>query len=149
MAKTKEPQQRRFREFKEYVLERLQDPEYVLGFLNASFKSNDHDDFLISLRNVVEARAGTVASAAKKAHLSRQNVYRMLAPGGNPQLSSLRSLLQVVGLELAIQPYKETASIQATEKTSRASATKRGKLPLSPGSRPSPAEKSIHAKRQK
>jgi probable addiction module antidote protein len=108
MVKTKEPQQRRFREFKEFVLEQLQDPEFAIAYLNESLKEESQDNFLASLKNVVEARSGDIASVAEEAQLSRQNVYRILSKEGNPTLTSVRSLLHVLGLELAVQPYSAT-----------------------------------------
>lgn len=111
MARIKEVQTRRFREFKEFVLEQLQDPEFALAYLNESLKEDDQESFLNSLRNVVEAYSGDISLVAQKANLSRQNLYRILSKKGNPKLTSVRSLLHVLGLELAVQPYsKSTAS---------------------------------------
>ena len=35
--------------------------------------------------------------------LNRENLYRMLSPRGNPQLSSLNALLHSMGLRLAVE----------------------------------------------
>lgn len=62
MAKTKQTQTRRFREFKEIVLEQLrEDPEFAVAYLNESLKDEDQKDFLQSLRNVVEAYGGDIS----------------------------------------------------------------------------------------
>ena len=47
-----------------------------------------------------------MTSVAEEAQLSRQNMYKVLSKKGNPQLSSLRSILHALGYELAIQPSK-------------------------------------------
>lgn len=126
MARIKEVQTRRFREFKEFVLEQLQDPEFALAYLNESLKEDDQESFLNSLRNVVEAHSGDISLVAQKANLSRQNLYRILSKEGNPKLTSVRSLLHVLGLELAVQPYsKNTASKKKKTVTSISKRIKR------------------------
>ncbi len=59
------------------------------------------DGFLLALRDVAEARGLT--QAARAAKLNRENLYRMLAANGNPQLSSLNALLHSLGLRLAVE----------------------------------------------
>ena len=44
-----------------------------------------------------------MAQAARTARLNRENLYRMLAANGNPQLSSLNALLHSLGLRLAVE----------------------------------------------
>ena len=46
MKKTKETQKRRFREFKELVLEQLQDPEFAKAYRDESLKEDDQGKFL-------------------------------------------------------------------------------------------------------
>ena len=43
------------------------------------------------------------ARRSKKAHLNRESLYRMLSGKGNPQLSSLVSILKSAGLRLAVE----------------------------------------------
>ena len=147
MVKTKEAQKRRFREFKEFVLEQLQDPEFALAYLNEALKEDDQDNFLISLRNVIEAHGGDISSVAQEAKLSRQNLYRILSEDGNPKLTSVRSLLHVLGFELAVQPYKGSASSKKKKAPTRANALKRIKMPVKPNEIPS--SKTLQAKKNK
>lgn len=135
MVKKKEAQKRRFREFREFVLEQLQDPEFALAYLNESLKEDDQESFLVSLRNVVEAHGGDIASVAQEAKLSRQNLYRILSEEGNPKLASVRSLLHVIGLELAVQPYKNLSKkkSQKQKPAVHSNSSKRiRKLPIKP-----------------
>jgi DNA-binding phage protein len=44
-----------------------------------------------------------MARLSKKAHLNRESMYRMLSGKGNPQLSSLASILKCAGLRLAVE----------------------------------------------
>lgn len=89
-------------EYKGGLLKRLADPEYALGYLNAALEDGDQEVFLLALRDVAEARG--VSQLAREAQLNRENLYRMLSPNGNPQLSSLTALLRSLGLRLAIHP---------------------------------------------
>lgn len=49
----KQPQ---YREFKEYLLEKLKDPERALTYLNAALDDEDKRVFLLALRNVLQAQ---------------------------------------------------------------------------------------------
>lgn len=88
--------------YKEHLYERLQDPAQAAGYINAVLEEEDMEAFLLALRDVAEARGiGKVAAAAK---LNREHLYRTLSDQGNPRLSSLIALLQVMGIRLAAEP---------------------------------------------
>lgn len=40
---------------------------------------------------------------ARESHLNRENLYRMLAEKGNPELGSLCALLDALGLRLSVE----------------------------------------------
>jgi probable addiction module antidote protein len=84
------------------LLEDLADPEFAIKYLNAALEDEDQRVFLLALRDLAEARG--MSQVAREAQLNRENLYRMLSPNGNPQLSSLTALLRGIGLRLAIQP---------------------------------------------
>lgn len=79
----------------------LFDPDEAAAYLDAALAEGDTEGFLLALRDVAEARG--IAHVARKAQLNRENLYRMLAANGNPQLSSLNALLHTLGLRLAIE----------------------------------------------
>jgi len=79
----------------------LEDPEEAAAYLNAALEENDQEVFLLALRDITEARG--FSRVAKDASLNRENLYRMLSPAGNPQLSSLNTLLHSIGLRLAVE----------------------------------------------
>lgn len=79
----------------------LADPEEAAAYLNAALEENDQKIFLLALRDITEARG--FSRVAQDASLNRENLYRMLSPAGNPQLSSLRTLLHSIGLRLAVE----------------------------------------------
>ncbi|MBI4852289.1 MAG: hypothetical protein HY819_10875 [Acidobacteria bacterium] len=55
---------------------------------------------MLALHNV--AQAWGFSHLADKTGLDRAGLYRMLSTGSNPKLKSLHSLLQAMGLRIAI-----------------------------------------------
>jgi len=99
--------QHKYREFKDYLLEKLKDPQRALEYLNAAFDDEDERVFLLALKNVLQAQGGDITAVAEEAKLSRQSLYKILSKKGNPKLNSLRSILHAIGYDLAIQPFKK------------------------------------------
>ena len=97
---------KKHKDFQEYLLNSLQNPKDALAYLNEALMDEDQRVFLLALKDVLEAQNGDMSALAREAQLNRENLYRMLSTRGNPKLTSLRSVLHVLGLELAIQPYK-------------------------------------------
>ncbi len=79
----------------------LLNPDEAAAYLNAALEENDREIFLLALRDVAEAHS--FSRVAQQTTLNRENLYRMLSSSGNPQLSSLTTLLQSVGLRLAVE----------------------------------------------
>lgn len=90
------------------LMKALKDPNEALEYLNAALRDDDPRVFLLAVKNVVEAQGGEMATLAKKAKLNRENLYRMLSEKGNPKLTSIISLLNVLGMDLAVQPYERS-----------------------------------------
>lgn len=91
-----------FVEYEEGLQEDLQDADEAAAYLNAALEEGSQDVFLLALRDVAASRGLT--QLARKASLNRENLYRMLSESGNPQLSSLKALLDSLGFELAVKP---------------------------------------------
>ena len=79
----------------------LIDPDEAAAYLDAALEENDQEVFLLALRDIAEARG--FSQVARNAFLNRENLYRMLSSSGNPQLSSLMTLLHSIGLRLAVE----------------------------------------------
>lgn len=93
-------------DYQEYLIESLHDPEEAQAYLNAALMDDNPGVFLLALKNVLEAQGGDMSSLAKKTKLNRENLYRIISKKGNPKLSSVVSVLNALGLQLAVQPYK-------------------------------------------
>lgn len=86
--------------YRESLLQALQDPDEAAAYLTAALEEGDSAVFLLALRDVADARG--VGSLAAKAHLNRENLYRMLSEHGNPRLESLTALLDALDLRLTV-----------------------------------------------
>ncbi|MFI5333282.1 MAG: addiction module antidote protein [Candidatus Babeliales bacterium] len=104
---TRKTKKRTYRDFQEILLENLQDPKEAAAYLKAALADEDERVFLLALRDVLEARGGTIADLAEETNLNKQNLYRMLSENGNPRLTSLKTVLHAIGFEMAIAPIKK------------------------------------------
>ena len=95
-------------DYQSALIERLKNREYAVVYLNAAIEEGLNGDeesqqlFLDALRNVAEAQ-GTMTDLARRAHVRRESLYRMLSKKGNPELSSFVSILHAMGFSLTVQ----------------------------------------------
>lgn len=87
--------------------ESLADPDEAAAYLNAALADGSQDVFLMALRDVADAHG--LMRLARETSLNRENMYRILSENGNPQLSSLKALLDSLGLRLAVEPRRAVA----------------------------------------
>jgi probable addiction module antidote protein len=97
---------KRLLDYQEKLIQDLQDSDEAQAYLNAALLDEDPRIFLLALRNVIEAREIDISGIAKKTKLNRENLYRMLSKKGNPKLTSIIPVLNSLGLQLTVQPYK-------------------------------------------
>lgn len=83
------------------LIKDLADPKEAAAYLNAALEDGSQDVFLMALRDIADAKG--MAQLSKKTHLNRVSLYRMLSGKGNPQFSSLTTILKTVGLRLAVE----------------------------------------------
>lgn len=98
---------KRLIDYQEELLKRLISPSEARAYLNAALDDEDPRIFLLALKNVLEAQGGTMATLAKKSQLNRESLYRTLSRRGNPRLTSIRSLLDAMGLQLTINEKRQ------------------------------------------
>ncbi|MCK9304435.1 MAG: putative addiction module antidote protein [Bacteroidales bacterium] len=91
----------------------LGNEEEAAAYLNAALEDGSQDVFLMALRDVANARG--FSQLAHNADLNRENLYRILSATGNPQLASLNTLLDALGLKLAIETKKSRSFVVAEE----------------------------------
>ncbi|HUN86500.1 MAG TPA: addiction module antidote protein [Terracidiphilus sp.] len=98
---------KRTRSYEAWQLEKLTNPKLASSFLTAAL-ADSQEMFLVALRKVAQARE--MASVAKEAGVQRETLYHALSEEGNPTLNTLRAVLSVLGMQLAI--ISKTAAIE-------------------------------------
>jgi len=87
--------------YKDGLLEDLANSDEAVAYLNAALEDGSQEVFLLALRDVAEAKG--MSKLAQSSSLNRDNMYRMLSVHSNPQLSSLKILLEAMGLKLTVE----------------------------------------------
>ena len=90
----------RSRSYKDDLLKALSDPIEAKEYLNAALEDENPEVFLLALPDVIEAN-NTISEPARAINRDR-DLYKMFARG-NPQLNSVRSILNQIGFKLAIE----------------------------------------------
>nr|WP_314562566.1 addiction module antidote protein [uncultured Pseudomonas sp.] len=95
----------RTRSHEDSVLEMLRDDEaFALEYLSVALEEIDEaggeDTFLVAIRRVAEARGGML-SLSQNTGLNRANLYRSIAVGGDPKLSTVLKVLQALGVSMS------------------------------------------------
>lgn len=98
---------KKYRNYKEHLIEKLKDPEYASAYLNAcleeSFETKNMGIFQLAVRDVVEAYGG-MGKISSKMEVSRESFYRSLSQKGKARFSTLVSAIKACGLELEFHP---------------------------------------------
>ena len=84
------------------LMEDLQDPEIAKGYVDACLEEG------ISLEEAIGdvVRAQGVNKVARRIHLGRPNLIRALRPKANPTVTTLRRVLNGVGLDISVRYLK-------------------------------------------
>ncbi len=90
------------RDYQKSLLEALKDPNETVEYLNAALEDGEPEVFLLALRDVVDSYGG-MGKLAASTSLNRENLYRMLSTRGNPEFFSLSTVLDTIGLRLAVE----------------------------------------------
>lgn len=101
--------------YQEDLIASLKDPREAAAYLNAAIEEGDRSLFLLALRNVAEAHGG-MSAVSEKAQLNRESLYRMLSRKGNPEIKSILTLLNSMGLKLTIEPAKKATKASKVKK---------------------------------
>lgn len=89
----------------EQVKEFKKNPAQAMEYLNAcvqvAFEENDPELVLSAL--ALMAKAYGITRLAKKAHLQRESLHRMLSKSGNPEWNSLFHILRALRLQFKLE----------------------------------------------
>ena len=77
----------------------------VIGYLESALEDGDPSVIAAALGDIARARG--MSLIARKARLGRESLYKALAANGNPQLSTVLSVLRALGLTLRVAPIPD------------------------------------------
>jgi len=93
------------RDYEEYLIESLKDPEEAAGYLNAVIEGGDFRVFLLALKHVQQAYGG-MTKLATKTNKSRASLYKTLSATGNPYFKTIQHILSTINLSLVVTHKK-------------------------------------------
>ena len=99
------------RKYEDSLIGSLKDPVEAAAYLSVHLEDNSlhaEETFLLALQDV--AKAYGISEVAKKAKVGRESLYKTLSGSVNPKLSTLKKLLDTVGLKITIELKETTAS---------------------------------------
>lgn len=93
-----------YADYEEGLSKRLRDPKYAARYLNAVLQDPNAEvsTFLLAVADV--ARAHGMQEIARKAHLHRVGLYKMLTKTGNPELRSVMRIFKAANLGFTVEP---------------------------------------------
>jgi DNA-binding phage protein len=98
-----------YRDFKDYHIEKLRDPEDARIFISVALEEYEEDGdteaFLLALKDVIEAQGG-IAKITEHTKLSQQDVYDFFANKDNPRFDILEAILHALGFHLSVETIK-------------------------------------------
>jgi len=78
----------------------LDDMEVIAEYLSAAAEDPDPNIFIAALGDVARARG--MSHVASEAGLGRESLYKALSDGAHPRFETINSVLQALGLKLAV-----------------------------------------------
>jgi len=97
--------------FDRYLVNKLQDHHEAKAHLELAIseyeKDGDTAAFMLMLRFIVEAQGG-IPKLSKRAHLNRQNLYKVLTGKTPPRFDTMISIIKGLGYHLVPQNIDET-----------------------------------------
>jgi DNA-binding phage protein len=100
---------RQYRNFRDYHIEQLRDPEDARIFLSVIFEEYEEDGdteaFLLALHDVGDAQGG-LDKLAEYAKLNHQNINDVFSCKENLRFDTVEAILRALGFRLSIEPIK-------------------------------------------
>jgi probable addiction module antidote protein len=81
------------------VTDHLDNEEVIAEYLAAAMEDPDPNVFLVALGDVAKARG--IAQLAKDSGLSRESLYKTLAPGAKPRFETIMKITRALGVPMA------------------------------------------------
>lgn len=82
----------------------LDNDDAIAAYLTAAFEDGDPALIAASIGHVAKAKG--MSQIARETGLSRENLYRALGDGGNPELSTMTKVMRALGMRIQVAPAK-------------------------------------------
>ena len=115
--------------FEDSFHKRLRDPDYALAYLQAALEEGGQGEWLTAVKEVAAASEGGLKRVAEEANIGRESMYKSLSLDGNPRWETVRTVLDTLGYELAIQ--KKQPADSGKSRQAKAYLPARGYVPPS------------------
>jgi probable addiction module antidote protein len=79
----------------------IETKEDVIGILEAAFEENDLEFLLSVIGDIARSRGKT--QIARELGVTREGLYKSLAPTGNPSFETVLKLLDILGFRLKVE----------------------------------------------
>jgi probable addiction module antidote protein len=101
---------RKYRTYKEQLIESLKDPKESSAYLEAclieAMETNEMGIFILAVRDVVEAHGG-VREVSSKMEVGRESLYKSLNEKAKPRFSTIMLTLKACGFDIGIHPSNQ------------------------------------------
>lgn len=100
---------KRTRKYEKSLNDSLKNPVEAAAYLSVHLEKDGDDSeelFLVALGDV--AKAYGISEIAQDTGLGRESLYKALSADGNPKLTTLKALLDSMGLRLSVEAKKRT-----------------------------------------
>src|SRR5580692_10980966 len=91
----------KFRSFEELLDEYLENPKFAMSFLNQALADEDVEAFKLSLKDIIRVH-GKISHLAKKAHLSRGTIYKLMEGKCQTEMGTILKLIHALGYNLTV-----------------------------------------------
>jgi len=91
----------------------LDSPQMIAEYLSGAIEDGDTEEILLAFRNV--SRAIGMTEMAKRAGVSRESLYKSLAPGAKPQFETVLKIIRAFGSNLAVRADNRTLTAEEIE----------------------------------
>ncbi|MDR4497879.1 MAG: putative addiction module antidote protein [Candidatus Scalindua sp.] len=92
------------RSFDKTSTELLKNPKVAAMYLEEILADGDMELFTAALKDVADARVGSMTALSRETHLNSEQLYKTLSKKGNPRLETLTKILHAVGLRISVTP---------------------------------------------
>lgn len=97
---------KKYHKFKDYLVEKLHDPEEAKAFLDAAIEAYGEDGnsaaLALALRCITEAQGG-VSKLARKSKQDRKNLYKIFEGKTTPRLDTFNAIISGLGYRLRVE----------------------------------------------